>query len=404
MRSFHLPGQRLETHISVRSTWEGGAAQAGPDPGRGRESHQIASRASSGSAATSRAPAARGRALRLSTSSARIGGGKEGSIGATIAAPRPGSCRLQAMQSAPPEVRLRPLRVTELLDTVFTLYRRNFLLFVAVIAVVQVPYQVVSFLLAVSAGTANAPKFTAGHRLTSSEIHFLVGTGVVLLLLLVLTAAVVVPLQTAAFTKAVADRFLGRMANPASCYRFAVRRWAQLLLLGLIILGLVLGAVVLLVLVVVVLAAVLKAIGLLLSVIVVLAALVGGLIAYARLSIATPALVLEALSPWAAIRRSWELTSQHVGRAFGVILSLVVVELLIGIVLGTLVGALSAPFGVSTPLGLAVRDLGQLVVSLLEAPILATGLTLFYFDLRVRKEAFDLELLARQVLEGGPEG
>jgi hypothetical protein len=312
------------------------------------------------------------------------------------------------MQSAPPEVRLRPLRVTELLDTVFTLYRRNFLLFLAVIAVVQVPYQVVSFLLTVFAGPANAPRLIAGQRLTSaqlhSEIHFLVGTGVVLVVLLVLTAAVVVPLQTAAFTKAVADRFLGRVASPTACYRFAVRRWAQLVLLGLIILGLVLGAVVALVLVVVVLAAVLKAVGVLLSVIVGLAALVAGLIAYARLSIATPALVLEALSPGAAIRRSWELTSQHVGRAFGVILSLVIVELLIGIVLGTLIGALSVPFGVSTPLGLAVRDLGQLVVSLLEAPILATGLTLFYFDLRVRKEAFDIELLARQVLEGGPEG
>ena len=407
-RNLHLPGQRLVTHISVRSTWEAGAAQAGPDPGRGRESHQTASRASSGSAATSTAPVARGRGLRLSTSSARIGGGGEGSTPATIAAPRPSSCRLHAMQSALPEVRLRPLRVTELLDTVFTLYRRNFLLFVAVIAVVQVPYQVVSFLLSLLAGPAGVPRLTAGQRLTSaqlqSEIHFLVGTGVVLVVLLALTAAVVVPLQTAAFTKAVADRFLGRVASPTACYRFAVRRWARLVLLGLIILGLVLGAAVVLVLVVVVLAVVLKAVGVLLSVLVGLAAMVGGIIVYARLSIATPALVLEGLSPGAAIRRSWELTSQHVGRAFGVILSLVIVELLIGIVLGTLVGALSVPFGVSTPLGLAVRDVGQLVVSLLEAPILATGLTLFYFDLRVRKDAFDLELLARQVLEGGPEG
>jgi hypothetical protein len=312
------------------------------------------------------------------------------------------------MQSAPPEVRLRPLRVTELLDTVFTLYRRNFLLFLAVIAVVQVPYQVVSFLVTAIVGPAGAPKLTAGQRLTSaqlhSEIHFLVGTGVVLVVLLVLTAAVVVPLQTAAFTKAVADRFLGRVASPTACYRFAVRRWAQLVLLGLMILGLVAGAVLVVILVVVVLSAVLKAVGVLLSVLVSLAALVGGVIAYARLSIATPALVLEGLSPAAAIRRSWDLTSEQVGRAFGVILSLAIVEALIGIVLGTLVGVLSVPFGISSPLGLAVRDLGQLVVSLLEAPILATGLTLFYFDLRVRKEAFDLELLARQVLEGSSEG
>ena len=312
------------------------------------------------------------------------------------------------MQSALPEVRLRPLRVTELLDSVFTLYRRNFVLFLAVIAVVQVPYQLVSFLLALLASPTGAPKITVGSKLSSSqvnsEIHFLLGTAVVLVVLLLLTTAVVVPLQTAAFTKAVADRFLGRVVSPTGCYRFAVRRWVQLVLLGLTILGLVVAAVVVFSLVVVALALTLKGVGVLLAILVTLAALVAGVIAYARLSIATPALVLEALHPWEAIQRSWRLTSGHVGRAFGVILSLVLVEVLIGIVLGAAVVPISIPFGVSSPAGLAVRDVGQLVISLLEAPILATGLTLFYFDLRVRKEAFDLELLARQVLEAGPQG
>jgi hypothetical protein len=47
------------------------------------------------------------------------------------------------MQPPPTAPRLRPLRVSELLDTVFSLYRRNFWLFLAVIALVQVPYQIV---------------------------------------------------------------------------------------------------------------------------------------------------------------------------------------------------------------------------------------------------------------------
>ncbi len=311
------------------------------------------------------------------------------------------------MQAAPPGLRLRPLRVTELLDTVFTLYRRNFWLFVAVIAVVEVPYQLVSLLLRL----AVAPKgltTSPGHTLTSAqlahELHLVVGELVVAGVLLLITAVVVVPLQTAAFTKAVSDRFLDRATAPGICYRFAVRRWGALVVLGLIFLGLVLGATVVVGAVVALLGVVAGTAGVLLGIVLGLAALVAGLVAYARVVISTPSLVLESLRPWPAIRRSWELTADNVGRAFGVVISLILVEFLIGLVLGTLVGVIAAPLGSNSAGGVAVQEVGSLVIAILSAPILATGLTLFYFDLRVRKEAFDLELLARQVLEGPAPG
>ncbi|MHB8312342.1 MAG: glycerophosphoryl diester phosphodiesterase membrane domain-containing protein, partial [Candidatus Dormibacteria bacterium] len=115
-------------------------------------------------------------------------------------------------------------------------------------------------------------------------------------------------------------------------------------------------------------------------------------------------LVLEGRRPWEAIQRSWRLTSGHAGRVFGVLLSLVLVELLIGLALGILVGVgVSAVGGAGSAAGTVVGDVATLVVAVLVAPILASGLTLLYFDLRVRKEAFDLELLAQQISAGqGP--
>lgn len=311
------------------------------------------------------------------------------------------------MQSPPAGLRLRPLRVTELIDTVFSLYRQNFWLFLAVIALVQVPYQVIADLLGLTAPSRNLHP-GAGKALTSAQLHTLlvalVGLLVIAAVLTVINIAVVVPLQTAAFTKAVADRFLSIPTSAGDCYRFAVRRWGALIVLGLIYLALAVAALVVLGAVTTLLVLLLGRGGGVLAVLVALVGIVGAVMVYVRLVVATPSLVLEGLRPWEAIQRSWRLTSGHAGRVFGVLLSLVLVELLIGLALGILVGVgVSAVGGASSAAGTVVGDVATLVVAVLVAPILASGLTLLYFDLRVRKEAFDLELLAQQISAGqGP--
>jgi hypothetical protein len=307
------------------------------------------------------------------------------------------------MQSSPAELRLRPLRVTELLDTVFSLYRRNFWLFVAIVAVVQVPYQVIDDLLAL-ARPVQLPRAAAGHPLTHAQLDLTLhdaalGLGAAAILLLLIVAAVV-PLQTAAFTKAVSDRFLGRSASAGSCYRFAVKRWPALFALGLIYLGLFLGAVVVLAILVALLLLLVGPAGGAIAVLLGLVALVAGVIFYVRLLVASPALVLEGCGPWDSIRRSWTLTSGHAGRAFGVLVSLVLVEVLVGALLGIVVGIPAGLVGINSAAGTLIRDLGTLVIGVLVAPILAGGLTLLYFDLRIRKEAFDLELLSQQLARG----
>ncbi|MHB1501546.1 MAG: hypothetical protein ACYCYK_10360 [Candidatus Dormibacteria bacterium] len=307
------------------------------------------------------------------------------------------------MQSSPADVRLRPLRVTELLDTVFSLYRRNFWLFVAIVAVVQVPYQVIDDLLSLAAPTTHF-KPVAGRALSHAQLNLVLHNAALLLavaaILVVLSVAVVVPLQTAAFTKAVSERFLGRPATTGACYRFAVRRWGALVALGLIYLGLSLGALIVLFLLGALLVVLLGPVGAVAAGLVGLAALVAGVICYVRILVASPALVLEGIGPWTSIRRSWALTSGNAGRAFGVSVSLVLVELLVTALLGIVFGIPAGLVGLGTGAGILIRDLGTLIIGVLVAPILAGGLTLLYFDLRVRKEAFDLELLAQQLVQG----
>ncbi len=116
----------------------------------------------------------------------------------------------------------------------------------------------------------------------------------------------------------------------------------------------------------------------------------------------TPIVVLEDLSSsFDAFSRSWELTRGARLKVFGT----VVVAWLISVFLPQLVVS-----GISGALGVAGNNSLQpffvVVASLLGivlAPILPCALTLLYYDLRVRREAFDLQVLSAQLGTGMTE-
>ena len=97
--------------------------------------------------------------------------------------------------------------------------------------------------------------------------------------------------------------------------------------------------------------------------------------------------------PTRALGRSWALTRGAKGKAFALGLVCAVLVFVPGLAVQLL-----ALFALrSTPeVGNALAQVVYLVVR----PIVACAFTLFYYDLRVRKEAFDLELLSSQ-LGGG---
>ena len=98
-----------------------------------------------------------------------------------------------------------------------------------------------------------------------------------------------------------------------------------------------------------------------------------------------------------ALPRSWNLTRGYKGKLFGLIVVLLLfVQLLPSIVAGALAAFVPAID--------AYVQIGASLLQLVLFPLLPVAFTLAYYDLRVRKEAFDLEFLSAEIgLDAGPQ-
>jgi uncharacterized membrane protein len=127
--------------------------------------------------------------------------------------------------------------------------------------------------------------------------------------------------------------------------------------------------------------------------------LIPGVILACGLAVAFPALVLENdATPTGALARSWNLTRGSRLRLFGLLLTLLVLLYIplvaIGAVASVLLPAsMGAGPGAGATAGLVAVALAG-IVQLFVYPLFYCVLTVAYYDLRVRKEGFDLEVLA----------
>jgi hypothetical protein len=125
-----------------------------------------------------------------------------------------------------------------------------------------------------------------------------------------------------------------------------------------------------------------------------------------RYSLAVPACIEEGLGTLRSLKRSVFLTQDTKGRILVLLLIVMAAQ-------GTLVSAFMTPVfafivrsrGQATPAmtgyTLAVTALSSALIK----PIYSIGLTLFYYDARVRKEGFDLErMLERSSMEASNDG
>ena len=122
-----------------------------------------------------------------------------------------------------------------------------------------------------------------------------------------------------------------------------------------------------------------------------------------KLTMMFPALFTEEASLSTAIERSWRLTDRAFWRTFAVILLAWVLARVLEFSLETvfLAGAWIFP-GLSVELRFLVSIAIVSVMVQVVQPLTSIAVTLLYFDLRVRKEAFDLEVMAHQL--SLPEG
>ena len=302
--------------------------------------------------------------------------------------------------------RFRAMGLGELLDSTFSLYRRNFLLIAAISAIVQVPYAVLAFVLYQVANYTglqdqlrNAEQAIANptRPLTSDQLQpILNALGPIFLIsgvLSLIAIFIVLPLAEAATTRAVSDRYLDRPTSISTSYAAAIGRLGPLILQSLILL---LGTAVLFAAAFALSIALTAALGssaIPLVFLLVLTAAAAAVVVYVRTSLAAPAIVLERLSGWRGLVRSWNLVSGLFWRLFGIRLLLGVITFIITLIVVFIISL--AGVGLDTNGRFILQEIASAFAAVFVSPITYIAVTLLYYDARIRKEGFDIEMLAQ---------
>jgi hypothetical protein len=189
---------------------------------------------------------------------------------------------------------------------------------------------------------------------------------------LIVIELIVNVLVIAACTKAVSDAYLDQPVGAAASLRFAVRRAPALFVLYILIyLGLIVAF---------------------------LLFIIPGVWLYAAWSVAVPALLIERLGPFRAPGRSRRLVK---GRWWATAAVLIVATLMVTLINGAieavLIAIASLPSRPSLLLAVLASTLSGVIATTITAPFLAAAVTLLYYDLRVRREGYDLHVLADQL-------
>ncbi len=136
-----------------------------------------------------------------------------------------------------------------------------------------------------------------------------------------------------------------------------------------------------------------------------IALVIPGIYLMCRICVAIPAALLEDLGPADSIRRSFDLTRDFAGRAFMIYLLYFVLAWGVIAVFQfpfTVMVVASARHGQVAVLWTVLMQIGSFLGGSLVAPVSTIGFALFYYDLRVRKEAFDLQMMM-QAIGAAPE-
>lgn len=119
--------------------------------------------------------------------------------------------------------------------------------------------------------------------------------------------------------------------------------------------------------------------------------IVPGVILFSGLVLASVVLVLEQpLGAFGALNRSWELTKGFRFKVFASVFIAVLLFAVPAMIVGV-AGTIGSAAGVWSPL---ISQLLTVVLQIFVVPFLYVVITVLYYDLRVRKEGLDLELLA----------
>jgi len=254
-------------------------------------------------------------------------------------------------------ITLRPLSTGQLLDLTFSLYRSHFGLFVGI---ASVPYLVYLVLQLAGVALGLGVKGAATSPFTAIVAGLLIGIAS-----LCLTAA-----AQAATIVAVSNVYLDRPATVMTSYSRVSHE-----VIGVVLLTLAVG--------------ILVGLGFLLLII-------PGLLLAIKWAVAVPAKVLENKGISDAMSRSSDLTRGDRSRYVAIFLLFGAISIVVGLALNWLISLVAGVGPQATNAPVMVRALAafaQFLSNSIIGPLLTISLSLAYYDARVRKEAFDLQMM-----------
>jgi hypothetical protein len=302
---------------------------------------------------------------------------------------------------------LRPLTTSQVLDRTFQLYKQHFLLFVGIAAVGPGLSLLASLILLSFLGTPIIPdpKKMDPSSLLSFFARSMIDSVVGLVVLAVGTA-----IATGAAIHAVSMVHLGKATTIVESYRSIKSSFWRILgvvvRVFLIVLLPILGGYLAMIVVGLLGGLLFGMMGLRfwgvfagfgLGFLVLLASIVWAVYLYCRYALAVPACVIEALPVKYALRRSKFLSQGSVLRIFVIFLLMFVLSLALTSVLQMPAFFFANPLrmqpGPVSHAYLFFAQLGQFLGKTFAGPIATIAIALVYYDERVRKEAFDLQVM-----------
>lgn len=252
--------------------------------------------------------------------------------------------------------RFEPMTTGVLLDRAFRLYTGNFALMLGIAAAAYVPFYLI--MLAVQSGIGgNFPSRDA----TLSTLLFQ-------LVFMILWASIAFPIASGATTYAISERYLGNDVTIGESLRRGLSHFWPLSIAQIT-------------------ATIRVVFGFFLLVI-------PGILWMLSYSLIVPAILIEGQKAIPSLRRSRELIKGFRGKAFCILLIVNLLQLVLAGGVDLIAGMLfDAETGSGSVLSAAINNL----LSIFLTPLGIIAAILLYYDMRIRKEGFDLEMLSRAI-------
>jgi len=285
------------------------------------------------------------------------------------------------MSAVGPRPRLRPLSLGEVLDVSIKIVVANIGTLLRAVLVVVVPVEILSTALTAdytTSATTTTFDFSTSSQQTAQQSADQFDASLGGLAVSTLLRAIAALLVSAACFRIIASAYLGDRTDWRSSLAFATRNSGSVLWVGLLYMLAVMAGFVLL--------------------------FVGSVWLFVAFAFSIPVLFVERLRGRHALARSFRLVRGRWWRTFFVLtIGFFLAAVISGIVQAVFVAGLLAGSD-NDALVLTLSALSGIFALAVTTPFQAALLTVVYFDLRVRKEAFDLELLAQEIGAGSQRG